>query len=416
MAGAVGSAMFLVTIVVISLLATLPSTREETSPPSSPARGQDLRLGGAAEASTGGGPSDSGGSFGPVPGGVVTRPGTGALPTSPPPFAGAGGPAATGPVLGAAAPPYVDSAQTGAAEVDPVGPHLDAHDGKIVQFDGTYYLYGTSYDCGFALNRVGTSWCGIRVYTSPDLTNWTDAGFAVPPDSWQAACAPPLLGCFRPHVVRSPVSGRYVLWMNSFDRPSGYHVLTAPTPLGPFTDEAAPALAVNENQVDPTYAHGDEDVIIDESGAGWIAYTTISPDNRHDIAVERLNSTLTSGTGQVVQLGLTMAEAPALFSRDGRWWLTYSDPACPYCGGTGTGLASAPSPLGPWTLQPRLSADSCGGQPAAVSELTAHGGIVWLYQSDLWQSGEPNQAHAGFHHEELQFDAGGNPLPLHCGH
>lgn len=33
---------------------------------------------------------------------------------------------------------------------DTQGNSVDAHDGEIAFFNGTYYLYGTSYDCGFA--------------------------------------------------------------------------------------------------------------------------------------------------------------------------------------------------------------------------------------------------------------------------
>ncbi|HEU0227482.1 MAG TPA: hypothetical protein VFQ86_07075, partial [Arachidicoccus soli] len=29
------------------------------------------------------------------------------------------------------------------------GDAVDAHDGEIAYFNGTFYLYGTSYDCGF---------------------------------------------------------------------------------------------------------------------------------------------------------------------------------------------------------------------------------------------------------------------------
>lgn len=59
---------------------------------------------------------------------------------------------------------------------DTRGDAVDAHDGEIALFGGTYYLYGTSYDCGFAWQATSSPFCGFKVYTSPDLVHWTDRG------------------------------------------------------------------------------------------------------------------------------------------------------------------------------------------------------------------------------------------------
>jgi hypothetical protein len=283
---------------------------------------------------------------------------------------------------------------------------VDAHDGKIIEAEGAYWWYGTAYNCGFSLNTPGTRWCGMRAYRSDDLVRWEDRGFAIEPtEEWQRRCTPPLpLSCFRPHVVRSPETGRYLLWVNTYDTLAGYRVLEAKSPEGPWTELPLPTLATGAMR-------GDHDVVVGPDGRGWIAYTVFNPmdGNHHDIAIERLTPALTSGTGEYVRLGQEMVEAPGLFSRGDRWFLTFSDPACPYCGGTGTGLATAPSPLGPWTITGRLSENSCGGQPAAVSKL----GDRYLYQSDLWEHGKPNQANAAYHHEWLRFEAE-TPAPLTC--
>ena len=45
------------------------------------------------------------------------------------------------------------------------------HDGDLHRWGGVFYLYGTSYDCGWTWNGSST-WCGIKVYTSTDLTHW----------------------------------------------------------------------------------------------------------------------------------------------------------------------------------------------------------------------------------------------------
>ncbi len=290
-------------------------------------------------------------------------------------------------------------------------PVLDAHDGTVVQDGATFWVFGTAYDCGFGLHKVGTKWCGIKAFSSTDLVVWTSRGYSIAPDDlWQQRCAPPRFGCYRPHVAKSPATGEWVLWVNSYDSPVGYHVLVAPSPAGPWRETAAPTLAVGGKGV---LTRGDHDVFVDSAGRGWLAYTLIEKGVPTDIIVEHLNPELTSGAGETVRLGLDIVEAPALFERDGRFFLTYSDPACPYCA-AGTGLASAPSPLGPWTIASKLSARSCEGQPAEVSELRLADGPVWLYVADRWNKGNPNQAGARIWWEPLTFRSNGLPVPPRC--
>jgi beta-xylosidase len=290
-------------------------------------------------------------------------------------------------------------------------PVLDAHDGSVVQDGATFWIFGTSYACGFGLNRVGTRWCGINAFSSADLQTWTPQGQPVAPDAlWQQRCAPPRFGCFRPHVARSAATGQWVMWINTYDIPAGYRVLTAPSPAGPWTETATPTLALGGRTLP---SRGDQDVFVDSAGVGWIAYTLLERNVPADVAVERLNPELTSGTGEVVRVPLGFVEAPSLFERNGKFLMTFSDPACPYCGAA-TGLASASSPLGPWVEAPTLSARSCDGQPAEVSYLRLADGPIWLYVSDRWVRGDPNQERARIWWEPLAFRENGLPVPPRC--
>ena len=102
---------------------------------------------------------------------------------------------------------------------DTNGNAVDAHDGQLARFGDTYYLYGTSYDCGYRW-QVNSSFCGFKVYSSPDLVNWTDRGFVVQP--YQCG------DCFRPHVIYDPATGKYVLWTNdSSTAPGDFRVYTS---------------------------------------------------------------------------------------------------------------------------------------------------------------------------------------------
>lgn len=73
---------------------------------------------------------------------------------------------------------------------DELGNAVDAHDGEIACFNGTYYLYGTSYDCGFAWQDETAPFCGFKVYESKDLRNWVDKGFLFDAKTaiWQSRC------------------------------------------------------------------------------------------------------------------------------------------------------------------------------------------------------------------------------------
>ena len=111
-----------------------------------------------------------------------------------------------------------------------------------------------------------------------------------------------------------------------------------------------------------------------------------------------------TGTGGHDLAGLTRIEGV------GGWWdpgsnqyvMTYSDPGCGYCTGTGMGYATAPTLYGTWSAPVGLaaagpvvtgrrdvSATSCGGQPRTLSVVD---GLPWQV-IDLW-NGTRNEATA----------------------
>ena len=296
------------------------------------------------------------------------------------------------------------------ARFDVEGNAIDLHGGEVHQFDGLYYWYGEHYACGFQWLTPGTPFCGFKVYTSPDLVRWTHRGnlFDVTP-YWQLHCGGQTDGCFRPHVAYNALTKRYVAWVNAYDAQSGYFVFESETPTGPFVEQKAPALAVGRVPL-----RGDGNLFVDDDGTGYLVYTNHARDG--DLVVERLATDYLSGTGDHVELGLAHVESPSLFKREGRYYITFSDPNCGYCG-TGTSYMTAPSPLGPWSGRRSISATSCGGQPTHVSRFVGTGGSAWyMYQSDLWNSRELNQATAGQFWGALTFDVNGKILLIDCEH
>jgi len=298
---------------------------------------------------------------------------------------------------------------------DELGNAVDAHDGKIAYFNDTYYLYGTSYDCGFEWQNKEALFCGFKSYSSKDMVHWKDEGFLFDAQNplWQSRCDGKTYGCFRPHVVYNKRNENYVLWINVYDNVSGYRVFTAKGPTGPFVEVAQPTIAVNSDKPAAGLNNGDHDLFVDDDGICYLAITDWR--TQGTIAIERLTEDYLSGTGEVVKLVTSgRTEAPGLFKRKGIYYVTYSDPNCGYCSGTGTSYKTAKSPMGPWSEGKKISDNSCGGQPSFVSALKINADTVYLYGSDLWNNAAKNEALANFYWAPLTFAEDGSINPMDC--
>ncbi|MFA6084027.1 family 43 glycosylhydrolase [Mucilaginibacter sp.] len=296
-----------------------------------------------------------------------------------------------------------------------LGDAIDAHDGEIALFNNTYYLYGTSYDCGFEWGNKNAPFCGFKVYSSKDMLNWTDKGYLFDAKTkvWQTRCNGNTYGCFRPHVVYNHQTHLYVLWINVYDNVSGYRVFTSKTPVGPFAEVAEPKLAVNTNAPAAGLNNGDHDIFIDDDGTAYLAYTDWR--TKGTIVIEKLSDDYLTGTGEVVKSVTNgQTEAPGMFKRNGIYYVVYSDPNCGYCSGTGTSYKTAKSPLGPWSEGKRISDNSCGGQPSFVSTIKLSSGTVYLFGSDLWNNAAKNEALANYYWAPLSFNTDGSIIPMTC--
>lgn len=302
---------------------------------------------------------------------------------------------------------------------DSIAAAIDAHDGEIAYFNGFFYLYGTSYDCGFEWGTKNAPFCGFKVYVSKDMVNWTDKGFLFDAQNpvWQSRCNGNTYGCYRPHVIYNKKNNLYVLWINVYDNKVGYRVFTSSSPVGPFTETEEPTLGINRDAQVAGLNNGDHDLFVDDDGIAYLAFTDWKSGG--SIVIEKLNTDYTSGTGEYVKVTNGRTEAPAMMKRNNEYYLLYSDPNCGYCGGTGTSYRTATSPLGPW--QPKIdspginiSSDSCGGQPSFVSTIKLKSEVIFLYGSDLWNNGAKNEALANFYWAPLSFAADGSIKPIVC--
>ncbi|MGD0557468.1 MAG: family 43 glycosylhydrolase [Streptosporangiaceae bacterium] len=219
---------------------------------------------------------------------------------------------------------------------DTSGNAIDAHDGQLARFGNEYYLYGTSYNCGYRW-QINSSFCGFKVYSSTDLVHWTDRGFVVA--AYQCA------DCFRPHVIYDPATKKYVLWTNdsSTAAPGDFRVYTSDSPTGPFTQQALPTLAYDNCGWD--FGLFQDPV----TGRGYMVDTDC-PDSDRGLVVEQLSPDDLTSDGQYDVIHMTdQVESPAMFYRNGTYYITMSDPTCGYCTATGTGYLTASNPLGTWS-------------------------------------------------------------------
>jgi hypothetical protein len=217
---------------------------------------------------------------------------------------------------------------------DTDGNAVDAHDGQLARFGDSYYLYGTSYDCGYRW-QINSTFCGFKVYSSPDLVHWSDRGFVVRP--YQCGT------CFRPHVIYDPRTSKYVLWTNDGGAPGNFRVYTSDSPTGPFAQQPLPHLAYSDCGWDFGMYQDPE------TGRGYMVDTDC-PDGARGLIVQELNPDDLSADGHYSVIHLpNPVESPAMFVRRGTYYITMSDPTCGYCPSTGTGYLTAPTPLGPWT-------------------------------------------------------------------
>jgi hypothetical protein len=292
---------------------------------------------------------------------------------------------------------------------------LDLHDGQIMQQGGTYYFYGTMYapdntdsNCTqpFVWRDTASQWCGFGVSTAHSLKGpWsaptvlisnTSEDYAIDQPFEQACMGrdgtfarPNGEGCFEPRMYHQTWGNqKWTLWFNvpnneTDRRETGVFQIVCAGPAGPCDPQ---------DWAVPVYSGGCADEatgmqVVTLGRTAVLFCATID---------QTLAETELGGDGVSASDlgGLTSVESPGVYydHASKAWVLTYSDPNCGYCAGTGTGFAThrATSLTGDdaWAVlghtssadQLETSTTNCGGQPGGVDML---GGRAYE-QVDLW--------------------------------
>jgi len=141
------------------------------------------------------------------------------------------------------------------------GDYVDAHDGKIVEHGGVYYLYGEAYgNQTLAEPYPWKHYPRLKVYTSTDLTAWTLRGDPLP-------MVPGTL--WIPNVIYHAKTQRFIMWFGAGNwgtatSTDGVHFTPANLH---FSGRSLPG--VTEPSTDGT------GIFVDDDGVGYVAYATM---------------------------------------------------------------------------------------------------------------------------------------------
>ena len=280
---------------------------------------------------------------------------------------------------------------------DVQGNILDAHDGCLEYFEGQFYLYGTRYGKTDGFGKTNRYVC----FSSPDLTTWTARGEMLkdaPPRTY-----------YRPYVKFNKASGKYVMWYNADDQ---YGVAVADHPSGPF-------IIRNPNvrlKFSSKRGIGDIGLFVNDDGTGYLAYTVgvggdfgvkVEPIPHHQICVERLTPDYLGTTQETSAFVAGNCESPAMFKRNGIYYLLFDNTCCFGTNGSGARVYTAAAPMGPFTYRgniniktdhardlpspwtsPGSGRPDCiiKAQQTHVATLPTPAGVVYLWMGDRWGS------------------------------
>ena len=253
------------------------------------------------------------------------------------------------------------------------GDYVDAHAGNIVEHNGTYFLYGESYgEQTLEQQYPWPNYPKLKVYTSPDLTTWTDRGDPVP--GWTATPTR-----WIPRVFFDAKTQRFVMWFGV----GGWASATSTDGIH-FTPSAH---GIHYSRFGPASGVGGTSVFVDDDGTGYIAFTALDPgfDTQTHPGWPGCPSCAARGYGHIVSIEQTtddylasskvnvsmmfpddMVEAPTLFKNDNIYYLTYGSCCCGCKGGSGMVVWSAKSVGGPWTRQAPHSDVNCNDASAPI--------------------------------------------------
>lgn len=336
-------------------------------------------------------------------------------------------------MLSCSQPEKMGVIQSGEIWPDDKGVHINAHGGGILFYDDTYYWYGEH-----KADSTSAAMVGIMCYSSKNLSDWKNEGVVLPVEK-NDTTSELIQGCVmeRPKVIYNQKTKKFVMWFHLELKGQGYKaarsaVAVSDSPTGPFKylkslrpnagrlpfDMTAEQKAVFDTLdighfakwwtpdwreaikkglfVKRDLAGGqmarDMQLFVDDDGK---AYHIFSSEDNLTLHIAELSDDFLSHTGKYVRVDPAgHNEAPALFKKDGTYWLIAS--GCTGWDPNEARMFSAPNIWGPWTRHPNPcvgpnSELTFGGQSTFVLQLPEKKD-AYIFMADMWRPKKPSDA------------------------
>jgi beta-galactosidase len=255
---------------------------------------------------------------------------------------------------------------------DQNGDLINAHGGGMLYQNDTYYWYGEK--------RGQLASEGINVYSSKDLYNWKAEGMALTKstDPQSEIAVGGLME--RPKVIYNPRTKQYVMWFHLELPGQGYKAARAGVAISDKV--TGPFRYVNSFRPNGHMSR-DMTLFVDDDGS---AYHIYSARENYDLRIAKLTDDYLSASQADTLLFSKHQEAPALFKKDGQYYMITSG-----CTGWAPNQASmhvAQSLFGPWTpvgdpMQGPLADKTFGGQSTYIQPVQGKKD-AFIFIADKW--------------------------------
>ena len=328
------------------------------------------------------------------------------------------------------------------------GDHINAHGGGLMYYDGTYYWFGENKG-----ERSSAALVGVMCYSSKDLKNWKNEGVALPvsedPESEITK------GCVleRPKVIYNEKTKKLVMWFHLELKGKGYSaarsgVAVSDNPTGPYTyirsgrvnpgilpcDMTDADKAVMDTLNPQYYEKWWTDSWIDAVKKGLIlkrdleggqmardmqlfvdddgkAYHIYASEENLTLNIAELSDDYQSHSGKYVRVApVGHNEAPAIFKRNGKYWMITS--GCTGWDPNEARMFSADNIFGPWTQHPNPCVGpnkdlTFGGQSTYILKVQGLDD-AYIFMADIWRPKYPIDAR--YIWLPIQFKEDGTPV------
>lgn len=266
------------------------------------------------------------------------------------------------------------------------GAQLTTVDGAVVQAHGAGVLKVGRYYYMVGENRAGYRFRAVSLYRSVDLGRWEFRRDILTPAS-HPSLDPSNIE--RPKLIYNPATRKFVLWAHKENgrdyREARVVVATSDRIDGAYRYQADFRPLGHESR--------DMTLYVDDDG---VAYLISAARSNYDLNIYRLDASFTRVERLATVLRGWHREAPALFKRQGVYFLITS-------GATGwqpnrAAYQTAPAITGPWTAPvPFGDARTYNSQSTYVLPVTARGRTSWLYMGDQWAPAWGGSVNASAH-------------------